>query len=325
MAQVLRSIPPVSDPNVILGAEAADDAAVYRVSDDYALVLTTDFFTPIVDDPYDFGRIAAANALSDVYAMGGKPFAALNIVCFPKDDLPIEVLSDILRGGREKADEAGVAVVGGHTIDDPEPKYGMAVTGSIHPDRVVTIAGARVGDRLILTKPIGTGIVGTAIKRGLANPKHVDAAVGHMATLNRAASEAMAEVGVSACTDITGFGLLGHMLNVADASGVTLEIDFSSVPFLPGIWDYVSRDVVPGGTERNLEAVDASVDWPDRFADARKLALADAQTSGGLLLSVPERKAAELKAALTAKGVPVAAEIGRVQPQGEFPLVVTED
>ncbi len=320
----MRSFPVVDDPKIILGADAADDAAVYRLSDDTALVLTTDFFTPIVGDPYDFGRIAAANALSDVYAVGGTPFAALNLVCFPKDDLPIEILSEILRGGREKADEAGVVILGGHTIDDPEPKYGLSVTGSIHPDRVVTNAGAGRGDRLILTKPLGTGIIGTAIKRGSANPEHVDSAVDQMATLNKAAAEAMVELGVSACTDVTGYGLLGHLLNIADASDVTIEIDFAGVPFLPGVWDYIDRGIVPGGTERNLDSLRGSVQWPQHFGEARKVALADAQTSGGLAIVVAEKKVSELRSALKSRNVAVRAEIGRVVPRGDFPLVVLD-
>ena len=318
----MRSFPVVDDARVILGADAADDAAVYRLSDDKALVFTADFFTPIVDDPYDFGRIAAANALSDVYAVGGVPFAALNIVCFPKDDLPAEILSEIMRGGREKAEEAGVVILGGHTIDDPEPKYGLSVTGSIHPDRVVTNAGARPGDRLVLTKPLGTGIISTAIKRGAAQPDHVDAAVDQMAALNGAAAEAMVEVGVNACTDVTGFGLLGHLLNIADASGVTVEIDYKGVPFLPGVEGYIDRGFVPGGTERNLEALCGSVEWPLNFADADKLALADAQTSGGLAIAVPEDRVPDLQSALKTRKVAVRAEIGRIAPRGDLPLMV---
>ena len=285
-------------------------------------MFTVDFFTPIVDDPYDFGRIAAANALSDVYAVGGVPFAALNIVCFPKDDLPAEILSEIMRGGREKAEEAGVVILGGHTIDDPEPKYGLSVTGSIHPDRVVTNAGARPGDRLVLTKPLGTGIISTAIKRGAAQPDHVDAAVDQMAALNGAAAEAMVEVGVNACTDVTGFGLLGHLLNIADASGVTVEIDYKGVPFLPGVEGYIDRGFVPGGTERNLEALCGSIEWPSYFADAEKLALADAQTSGGLAIAVPEDRVPDLQSALNTRNVAVRAEIGRIAPRGDLPLMV---
>ena len=318
----MRSFPVIDDARVILGADAADDAAVYRISDDKALVFTTDFFTPIVDDPYDFGRIAAANALSDVYAVGGAPFAALNIVCFPKDDLPAEILSEILRGGREKAEEAGVVILGGHTIDDPEPKYGLSVTGSIHPDRVVTNAGARPGDRLVLTKPLGTGIISTAIKRGSAQSDHVESAVDQMAALNRAAAEAMVDVGVNACTDVTGFGLLGHLLNIADASGVTIEIDYKSIPFLPGVRGYIDQGFVPGGTERNLEALRGSIEWPGNFADADKLALADAQTSGGLVIVVSEDRVSDLQSALKARNVAVRAEIGRIAPRRDSPLVV---
>ena len=320
----MRSFPVVNDPNVVLGADAADDAAVYRISDEKALVFTTDFFTPIVDDPYDFGRIAAANALSDVYAVGGTPFAALNLVGFPKDDLPIEILAEILRGGREKAEEAGVVILGGHTVDDPEPKYGLSVTGSIHPDRVITNAGASPGDLIVLTKPLGTGIIGTAIKRGSARPEHIDSAVDCMAALNRDAAEAMVEVGVNACTDITGYGLLGHLLNIADASGVTIEIDFGAVPFLPGVWDYIDRGIVPGGTERNLESLLGSVQWPQTFGEAKKVGLADAQTSGGLAIVVTGKKLPELRSALKSRNVNVQAEIGRIVPRGDLPLVVLD-
>jgi len=318
----LRAFPALEDPNVIVGATAGDDAGVYRISEDRALVFTTDFFTPIVDDPYDFGRIAAANALSDVYAMGGTPFVALNLVCFPKDDLPMEVLIDILRGGADKAREAGVVIIGGHTIDDPEPKYGMAVTGYVDPRRVVTNAAAKPGDELFLTKPLGTGIVGTAIKRSAAEPAHVAAAVDSMSTLNRSACEAMLEVGVNACTDITGFGLLGHLLNMADASDATIRIDFDRLPLLPGTMAYAQAGVVPGGTERNLEAVEGQIEWPAGFAEDKKLILADAQTSGGLAISVPAERASDLEEALRRHGVSHAVRIGRVLPRGAMPLLV---
>ena len=307
---------------MLLGASDADDAAIYRLSKETALVFTTDFFTPIVDNPYDFGRIATANALSDVYAVGGTPFAALNLVCFPKDDLPLEILSEILRGGQDKANEAEVSILGGHTIDDPIPKYGLSVTGSVHPDLVITNAGATPGDRLILTKPLGTGIIGTAVKRGSAQPADVNAAIQSMVTLNKAAAEAMLDIGVNACTDVTGWGLLGHLLNIAQASRVTIEVDFAKVPFLPGVWGYIEQGIVPGGTERNLESLHSYVGWPDDFGHTRKIALADAQTSGGLVMAVEERKVSNLKLALGARGVSTTTEIGKVIARSPLPLLV---
>ena len=307
---------------MLVGAAGGDDAAVYRIADDMALVMTTDFFTPIVDDAFDFGRIAAANALSDVYAMGGDPFAALNLACFPRDDLPLELLSDILRGGHAICQEAGVAVIGGHTIDDPEPKFGLAVTGRVHPDRIFSNAGAVVGDNLVLTKPVGTGIVGTAIKRGVAAPQHVSAAVDSMVALNRGAANAMRSVGANACTDITGFGLLGHLLNIARESAVSLEIDHAAIPTLPGVPDYIARGIIPGGTERNLAAVAPDVEWPTDFPEAGRLLLADAQTSGGLVISVPAARTDELIAAIQREGAPCALVIGHVIESAATPLVV---
>ncbi len=321
----MRAIPPVTDPNVLIGVVSGDDAGVYRIADDLALVMTTDFFTPIVDDPYDFGRIAAANALSDVYAMGADPFTALNLVCFPRDDLPLPVLTEIIRGGHALCEEAGVAVIGGHTVDDPEPKFGLAVTGRVHPDRIFTNAGAAVGDLLILTKPVGTGIVGTAIKHGVATPDHARAAIDSMVALNRGASLAMRAVGANACTDITGFGLLGHLLNLATASAVTLEIDHPTIPVLPGVRDYIDRDIVPGGTERNLDSVNADVDWPADFPEAGRLLLADAQTSGGLVISVSPDHAEELIAEINRRGAPCAVTIGRVLEPADHPLIVRSD
>lgn len=318
----MRAIPPVTDPNVLIGAVSGDDAGVYRIADDLALVMTTDFFTPIVDDPFDFGRIAAANALSDVYAMGGDPFTALNLACFPRDDLPLSVLTDIIRGGHAVCEEAGVAVIGGHTIDDPEPKFGLAVTGRVHPDRIFSNAGATVGDTLILTKPIGTGIIGTAIKHGSAEPDHARAAVDSMVALNHGASRAMRTVGAHACTDITGFGLLGHLLNLAQESAVSIEIDYHAVPVLPGVREYIDRDIVPGGTERNLASVEAEVQWPADFPNAGRLLLADAQTSGGLIISVSPGRADDLIAEINRQGAPCAVPIGRVVESSASPLIV---
>jgi len=311
---VLRHLPPIVDPRVLVGNATNDDAAVYRLNDEQALVATVDYFTPIVDDPYDFGQIAAANALSDVYAMGGRPLFALAICGFPRDRLGEGVLERILRGGVDKAAEAGIPVVGGHSIDDAEPKYGMAVTGLIHPERIVRNVGARVGDRLFLTKPIGSGIVATAIKRGLAEPELIRRTVEIMATLNQAAAEAMLEVGVDAGTDVTGFGLLGHLAEMTGGSGVAARVYAERVPVIARARELAHQDVVPGGTRRNHAGVADVVRWPAGMAEAEQLLLADAQTSGGLLLAVRPERAEALRSALVARGAPVAAEIGEVVP-----------
>jgi len=307
---VLRGLPPVADPNVLVGTETADDAAVYRLSDELALVLTVDYFTPIVDDPYAFGQIAAANSLSDVYAMGGRPVAMLSIVGFPRDRLPLALLGEILRGGAEKGQEAGVSVVGGHTIDDQEPKIGYAVVGLVHPDRVWKNVGARVGDRLVLTKPIGTGIISTAIKKGAAPPRAVEAATRTMAALNRDAAEATAEVGAHAVTDVTGFGLLGHLREVTAASKVRARIRAGQVPVFPEVRELAAAGFVPGGTKRNARAVRGVVQWDPGIDETTRTVLADAQTSGGLLIATPRGEA--LLAALHARGLAEAALIGEI-------------
>jgi len=305
-------LPPVDDPNLLVGTGTSDDAAVYRLTPDTALVQTVDYITPLVDDPFQFGQIAAANALSDVYAMGGTPLLALNIVGFPAATLPLSVLQEILRGGREKAEEAGVRVIGGHSIDDPEPKYGLAVTGFVHPERVLRNCTARPGDHLVLTKPLGMGVVATAIKRDCAARELIDRAVGVMCTLNRAAASAALEVGVDACTDVTGFGLLGHLHELAAGSGLGAEIAFHRVPVLAEVPALVAQDVVPGGSRRNLQFAEEFTQFDAAVDAAQRLILADAQTSGGLLIAVaPERHAALLDA-LHARRVPVFADIGTV-------------
>jgi selenide,water dikinase len=276
-----------------------------RVRDDLALVLTTDFFTPIVDDPETFGAIAATNSLSDVYAMGGEPMFALSIAGFPTKTLPLEILTAILRGGQEKAREAGCLVVGGHTIDDAEPKYGLAVVGTIRPDRILTKGGARPGDRLILTKAIGTGVVATAIKREQADPTWVDAAVRSMTTLNRDAARAAVEAGVVSMTDVTGFGLLGHLLEMLRAGGLGARIDSAAVPLLPGARELAEKGVVPGGTKSNAEFVAPDVDFAETVAPWLRTLLADAQTSGGLLVALPEAAAEAYRSR-----VPSAADVG---------------
>jgi selenide,water dikinase len=311
--QVLHHLPPVTDPDVLVGAASADDAAVYRLDDGRALVQSLDFFTPIVDDPYDFGRIAAANSLSDIYAMGARPLLALNIVAFPRSELPMELLFEILRGGADKASEAGIPIVGGHSIDDNEPKYGLVVTGLIDPAAVVKNSPLHPGDLLILTKPIGSGIIATAIKGDKAPPEVVERMVQVASTLNKSASEAMVAEGVSAATDVTGFGLLGHLFEMTQASGVAVEVRASAVPVIEGTWPLAEVGTIPGGTRRNLAFVEDNTVWTDGTDDMTKLVLCDAQTSGGLLIGVAEERAAGLLERLAAaEGVLAADVIGRV-------------
>jgi len=286
---------------------------VYRLDDEQAIVETVDFFTPVVDDPYWFGRIAAANAFSDVWAMGGRPLFALNVVGWPVGKLPMEELGEVLRGGAETARLAGASILGGHSIDDPEPKYGLAVTGVVHPGRILRNVGARPGDALVLTKPLGSGILTTAIKRELATAAQLDAAVELMATLNRAAGEALAASGaVHALTDVTGFGLLGHGWEMASGSGVGLRLRTADVRVLEGVHDLAARDVVPGGSKANLRWVTPSLRMADGLADTWPQVLADAQTNGGLLAAVDRSRAGEVVAALRAAGVAAAAIVGEV-------------
>ena len=276
-------------PDLLVGGDTRDDAAVYRIGDNTALVLTVDFFPPIIDDPFSFGEIAVANSLSDVYAMGGRPLVALNIVGFPAE-APKEILGEILRGGHAKAQEADCIIIGGHTVDDKEPKYGLAVVGTVEPGREITNAGCQPGDNLILTKPLGTGIITTAAKQDATEPGVVDGAVAVMSTLNRAASEAMIKVGVNACTDITGFGLIGHLNPMMVASDTAARINASRVPVIPGTLDLIAKGIAPAGTRRNLKEVGKKVLWHENVSEDTKILLADAQTSGGLLISIaPER------------------------------------
>ena len=297
---------------MLVDTSTVDDAAVYRIAPDRALVATVDFFTPIVDDPYDYGRISATNALSDIYAMGARPLFALNVVGFPRDLLGEDLLGEILRGGSDVARAAGIPIVGGHSVDDPEPKYGLCAIGEVHPDRIIRNSTARAGDALILTKPIGTGIIATAIKHDAAPPESVRAAVASMVTLNRGGSEAMQRIGVSAATDVTGFGLLGHLHSMLRASGVGARIHATSVPLLPGAIELAAQGFVPGGTHRNLQDLAAHVRWSDAVDANTRTALADAQTSGGLLISVPAARADALLDELQKAGTPVAARIGEV-------------
>jgi len=308
--QVLERLPRFPNENVLVGFDTSDDAGVYKLSPELALVQTVDFFTPIVDDPYTFGQIAAANSLSDVYAMGGRPLSALSLVAYPaKGDA--EVLSEIMCGGCEKLLEAGCTLLGGHSIADEEIKFGYAVTGTVHPDRILTNAAARPGEALVLTKRIGTGVISTALKRGLATTAHVGAAVDSMLTLNRAACEILAGYPANACTDITGFGLLGHAREMALGSDVTLELDHAQIDFLPGALEYSAAGALPGGLKNNREFVSCAVELASPVRQELEDLLYDPQTSGGLLVSLAAERAAELVAELQAAGVP-ARLVGRV-------------
>ena len=322
MAQVLRHLPNIADPRVLIDAATKDDAAVFMLSPDRALVATVDFFTPIVDNPAAWGAIAVANALSDIYAMGATPLFGLNLVGWPRDQVPFEVLGEVLRGAAEVAERARCLVLGGHSIDAVEPTFGMAVIGEVHPDRMLTNGGACAGDVLILTKPLGTGILATALKRDALLEGGMADAVRSMSTLNDGAARAALRVGVSAATDVTGFGLLGHLGNMLDASKVAAEIYFDRLPILPHARSLAARGVVPGGTERNLAAAE-HVEWaPDLSATDRYLCV-DAQTSGGLLLAVPYENEAALLAALREEQTPTAAVVGRVKggPAGHVRVI----
>ncbi len=306
----MADLPMETDPNLLVGRGTSDDAGVYRINDTTALIQTVDFFTPIVDDPYHFGRIAAVNAFSDVYAMGGKPLTAMNIVCFPTKEVDRNILKRILQGGIDVIHEAGAVLAGGHSVEDPEIKYGLSVTGVVHPDRVLTNAGARPGDLLILTKPLGTGIVSTAIKADLASPELERKVTELMGTLNKAAAEVMADFPVHACTDVTGFGLLGHTLEVARASGMELRIMSREVPVLPEAVEFAGMGLVPEGTHANRNFCGRSLRVDERVDPVLLDLLADAQTSGGLLIATSQGE--ELLRALHRKGVAEARIIGTV-------------
>lgn len=320
--QVLSKLPMVEHADLLVGSATGDDAAVYRLDERTALVVTVDFFTPITDDPYEFGAVAAANSLSDVYAMGGRPLLALNVVGFPAA-LAADMLGEVLRGGYDKAAEANCLIVGGHTVDDNEPKYGLSVVGLIEPGRQVSNAGAQPGDALVLTKPLGTGVITTAGKAGIAPPGAVAAAVDAMATLNRAASEAMMETGVNAGTDVTGFGLMGHLTAMLRASGVSGQINLAQVPALPGVMELLEQGVAPGGTHRNEAGVAGCVHWDAGITAAGRLLLCDAQTSGGLLMAVPQPRLPALLAALEQRGVATRAVVGSVTAGNPGEVTVT--
>jgi selenide,water dikinase len=297
-----------------VGTSHPDDAGVYLVREDLAIILTVDFFTPIVDDPRTFGEIAAANSLSDVYAMGGEPFAAMNIVGYPADspDLPLSILGDILQGGEAKAREAGVAIVGGHTVDDAEPKYGLSVVGRAHPSRILRKSGAKPGDKLVLTKPLGTGILTTALKQGKLPEHDLAEAVRVMSTLNAEACRAMLEVGATAATDVTGYGLLGHLGEMLKMGNVGAKISAAAVPLLAGAREFAAAGVAPAGTRKNLAAAEAFTTWDAGVADADRMVLADAQTSGGLLIAVPAAAVDRLRGRLRELQTPAQAVLGEV-------------
>jgi selenide, water dikinase len=312
--QVLAAMPRWADPNVLVGFDTADDAGVYKLTPELALVQTVDFFTPIVDDPYTFGAIAAANALSDVYAMGGRPLSALSIVGYPANG-DLEDLEQILRGGAEKMHEAGCSVIGGHSVADEEIKFGYAVTGLVHPERVKANSAARAGDALFFTKRLGTGVIGTALKRGMARDEHVAEAVASMLTLNRRALEEMLRFDVHGLTDVTGFGLIGHAREMAVASKVTLEIAVDRVRLLPGALEYARLGAVPGGLKNNREFASCAVETARQLPSELEDLFYDPQTSGGLLFTLPEQDGAAL-----ARAFEPAYAIGRVLPRGEQPI-----
>ena len=287
------------EKNANYGFENFDDCSIYKLKNGEEIIQSVDFFTPIVDDPYDFGRIAAANSLSDIYAMGGIPLFALNILAFPSDDLPNSVMEDILKGGMKIAEEANIPILGGHSIKDKEPKYGLVVTGQSQNGKLVKNSGALIDDILLLTKPIGTGILTTAIKKGIASDSQLQEAVDVMTQLNSKAAKIMLDFEVNACTDVTGYGLLGHLSEICSASNVSAHIEFDKIKFLRGVFEYAQKNIIPGGSKRNLDYIANNINFNDNLKDYQKLMLADAQTSGGLLISCPTDRANELQKVLS--------------------------
>ena len=319
---VLQKLPPQDHPDLIIGTTQADDCGVVRVSDDRAIILTVDFFPAIVDDPYMFGQVAAANAMSDVYAMGGEPVSALNIIGFPEGKLEIEALELLMRGGADKVNEAGAVIVGGHTMVDSELKYGLSVVGTIHPDKVILTGGARPGDAIILTKPIGTGIYSTAMKNGALDEGQERLFIDQMIALNAPAARVMVAAGANACTDVTGFGLAGHALEMADSSDITIAIDMEAVPLLPDAAYFASHGLLTGGGMSKLEYTGSSLKIEGSLTREQKMLLHDPQTSGGLLISLPSGKAQDLVEDLLNSGVKYAAVIGEVLPRGDKPILI---
>ncbi|MBN2863359.1 MAG: selenide, water dikinase SelD [Bacteroidales bacterium] len=316
LEKLLREIPIVIDPNILIDTQNSDDAAVYRINDTTALVQSLDFFTPVVDNPYDFGAIAAANALSDIYAMGAKPLFALNIVGFPSNRLPMEVLKEILKGASDKAQEAGISVLGGHTIDDPEPKYGMVVSGIVHPDKIWANSGAIEGDAIIMTKPVGTGILTTALKRGLVNQKTKAEIIASMSELNKKAAEILSKYSVHACTDITGFGLIGHLSEVSVASNINVELFAERVPVFDETASFAAANIIPGGSTNNLNHFSKHVIWDASISAITRIILCDAQTSGGLLFTVSHDEKDDIIVELGKSGIPSASHIGNCMNKG---------
>jgi selenide,water dikinase len=316
LAEIMMNLPKINDANLLVGTETNDDACVYRLRDDLAIVQTVDFFPPMVDDPFLFGQIAAANALSDVYAMGARPIAAMNLLCFPSC-LDLSVAGEILRGGADKADEAGCVIAGGHSVTDEEPKYGLCVTGVIHPVRILRNGGVRPGDSLILTKRIGTGLITTACKNGIITAEQAAAAFDSMRALNRRAAEIASGFTVHACTDITGFGLAGHICEMAEASRVTVALQTSSLPLLPHAYDLAKDDAFPGGMYRNRDHFAEQVDVEAGVPEAMANLYFDPQTSGGLLFAVPSSEAGWLLEALR-KEIPAAAVIGQAGEKADW-------
>ncbi len=312
LTELLQNIPLLKDKNILVDIETHDDAGVYRLNDTTALIVTTDFFPPVCSDPYEYGEIAAATSLRDVYAMGGTPLLALNLNMFPSSAIPLEVLQDILLGGQNKINEAGAFTMGGHTIDDTPPKYGLAVVGTVHPERLVTNSGARPGDKLILTKPLGVGILISAHRIGIAQESAYRQALAQMKQLNKEGAELMQQYEIKGATDITGFGLLGHLLKMAQASEVSVQIEGSALPLLPQVAELIDEGCIPGAAFRNMEFVKNHCLFATGYQVNRKIAALDAQTSGGLLISVPEKKAERLLSQLKDKTYPDAAIIGEV-------------
>ena len=303
---------PPPNPNVLRSIEHLDDAGVYKISDDVAIIQTVDFITPIVNDPYSFGQIAAANSISDVYTMGGKPITAMNIVCFPKDKLDMSVLGEILRGGLDKMTEAGVALMGGHSVNDPELKYGLSVTGTVHPDKLITNSGTKEGDVLVLTKPLGSGIMSTALKNRVASEEDFASVTRSMTLLNKAAAETMIKLGAHSCTDVTGFGLVGHASHLIQEGEIGIEFDFNSLPVFPGVLEFLKKEIFPGGLERNRDYYGPMVDFKGRIPDYKRNLLFDPQTSGGLLVALPPAAAKKMLDQLHKAGISDAVAIGRV-------------
>ncbi|MCK9421983.1 MAG: selenide, water dikinase SelD [Bacteroidales bacterium] len=310
LEKILKNFPHKNNPAILVGHETSDDAAVFQIDEKTAIVQTVDFIPPVVNDPYAYGAIAAANALSDIYAMGGTPLFALSIVGFPENKLPVETLQEIIRGANDKVAEAGIQIIGGHSIDDGEPKFGLVVTGRVDPNKIYRNNTAKPGDVLILTKPLGTGIITTAIKRGLADLAETRSVTILMSELNRKASEIMGKYTIDACTDVTGFGLLGHLLEMVKGCGISAELFADNAPVLPGVWNYIAANVIPGGTLNNMKFVENAMEWDQKITDAMKIILADAQTSGGLLIALPPKEGKTLLNDFNQNGLPEAAYIG---------------